>query len=113
VDDAIRKLDSKLQDMLTQGDEGRRKRTLPTGEETGDNKRLKTGHDPSDATTPAPKQHRPVDPTILANFDFSTLPNDVLAEIVIESLELISEEQLEATIDVRTPTHVHPLLTYK
>jgi hypothetical protein len=112
VDDAVRKLDSKLQDMLSQGDEGRRKRGLPVEEEevmAGDNKRLKTEHDPSDATTSTPKKHRPVDPAILGNFDFSTLPNDVLAEIVIESLKMISEGQLDTAIEVHISLHLAPL----
>jgi len=98
--------------MLSQGDDGRRKRALPVGEEaviTGDNKRLKTEHDPSDATTSTPKKHRPVDPAILGNFDFSTLPNDVLAEIVIESLKMISEGELDTAIEVNIWLHPAPL----
>jgi len=88
--------------MLVQGDEGRRKRVLSlAGEEAGDAKRLKAGHDSSPAGG-SPRIHRPVDPAILANFDFSSLPNDVLAEIVVESLKLITEEQLDAAIEAST-----------
>lgn len=82
VDDAIRKLDTKLQEVLAHGDI----------------KRLKPGLDSVDATGTTPKKHRPVDPTILANFDFSTLSNDILAEIVVESLKLVTEEHLDAAI---------------
>jgi hypothetical protein len=64
----------------------------------GDAKRLKMSNESSEAS--GSRTHRPVDPTILANFDFSTVPRPVLVEIIVESLKLLTEEQLQATIEV-------------
>lgn len=63
-------------------------------------KQLKAAPEPPDAAASTPKRHRPVDPAILANFDFSTVPNDILAEIVIESLKLVTDAHLDTAIRV-------------
>jgi hypothetical protein len=66
----------------------------------GDAKRLKTSNESSEASGSSSRAHRPVDPGILANFDFSTVPRPVLVEIIVESLKLLTEEQLQAAIEV-------------
>lgn len=85
-----------------------RKRPLPVAPDetvpTGDSKRIKTVHPAHDIIVPtplAPKPHRPVVPAILANFDFASLPVSVLADVVIDSLKLVTDEDLNAAIEVR------------
>lgn len=99
VDDAIRKLDFKSQETMVRMEESRRKRALSVSADeqvpTGDLKRLKVSHDNA---TPALRPFRAVDPAILRNFDFSTVPSRILAQIVIESLKLIEDEQFDAAV---------------
>lgn len=103
VEDAIRKLDVKLHEAMAYVEEKRRKRELSIDDSIpmGDAKRLKTSNDTSDT----PRKHRPVDPSILSNFDFSTVPRPVLVEIIVESLKLLSEEQLQDAIEVCLVTY--------
>jgi hypothetical protein len=102
VDDAIRRLDVKLQEAMSSYEENRRKRALSVADDgstsSGDAKRLKVSHESTESAVP--RTHKPVNPSILSNFDFSTLPNHILAEIAIESLRLLNEEQLQAAIEV-------------
>lgn len=101
VEDAIRKLDVRLHEALAHSEEIRRKRELPLDGATpmSDAKRIKTSAD-SGPSASTPRPHHPVDPAILANFDFSTVPKPVLIDIVVESLKLLSEEQLKGAIEV-------------
>lgn len=100
VEDAIHKLDRKLHEAIAHVEDNRRKRELSMDDSVpmGDAKRLKTSNEASEPSTS--RVHRPVDPAILANFDFATVPRPVLVDIIVESLKLLSEEQLQAAIEV-------------
>ena len=82
-------------------EETRRKRALSVSVDeqvpTGDFKRLKVTHD---TAAPALRPFRAVDPAILRNFDLSTVPSRILAQIVIDSLKLIEDEQFEVAVEV-------------
>ncbi|KAG9053765.1 hypothetical protein FS842_007229 [Serendipita sp. 407] len=90
VEDAIRKLDAKLHDTLAHVEEARRKRTTPT---------VIAEPAPIVDDSVATRLFQAVNPNILADFDFSTVPSHILAQIVTESLRLIDADLFEASIE--------------
>lgn len=79
-----------------------RKRALPAADTTVqvDAKRVKLEH------TPAVVESPDVLAAFLANFDFSTLPVGLVADLVVANLQMISEQALHAAIEVRLNSFV-------
>ncbi|KAG8821629.1 hypothetical protein FRC19_007529, partial [Serendipita sp. 401] len=90
VEDAIRKLDAKLHDTLAHVEDARRKRTTPIAI---------AEPPPVVDDSVATRLFQAVNPNILADFDFSTVPSHILAQIVTESLRLIDADLFEASIE--------------
>lgn len=70
-------------------DTGRKRALEPSPEDLESHKKPKLEH-----------SSQVLDTTSLLNFDFSTLPPSLLTDIVIANLQMISEENLQAAIQV-------------
>ena len=69
--------------------EASRKRAVDTlSDEAGDAKRVKTSH-PSDGIAGA-----------LASFDFTSLPADMVTDLIVASLQAISQQALQTAVQV-------------
>ena len=70
--------------------EASRKRTISAlSDEASEAKRLKTEHEPSANVV-----------SVLANFDFSSLPSSLVTDLVVSNLQTLSEQTLATAVQV-------------